>query len=264
MSKRSDPRAFRRASAGKAEAAPTFRFKPVPVRPRHDGWSPECQTEFIEALAQCGCIEEACARVGKSTASAYGLRQRTDAQSFRQAWEAALDVAIQRLSDAVFGRAINGVSRPVYYQGQQIGERRHYDERLAMFLLRYRDPLRYGAWLDTRDYERAPDAAAILLAKLIDRVADDAWAAEFGDPAPCHRPFAFMVTRTAEDAADEAADRRERADSARRDAQIRADLDYSAAMAGDGPYVPLTSPTFDPSRLRKTPAPGRWPARNSP
>lgn len=59
--------------------------------------------------------------------------------------------AIRRLSDAVVSRAINGVAVPVFFQGEQIGERRHYDEQLAMVLLRYRDPLRHGKWLDKRE-----------------------------------------------------------------------------------------------------------------
>ena len=33
--------------------------------------------------------------------------------------------------------------RPVYYKGEQVGEWRHHDERLTMFLLRYRRAHRY-------------------------------------------------------------------------------------------------------------------------
>lgn len=83
-----------------------------------------------------------------SERSAYALRARADAISFRNAWETALDYGVRRLSDAVLSRAINGVAVPVFYRGEQVGERRHFDDRLAIFLLRYRDPLRYGKWLD--------------------------------------------------------------------------------------------------------------------
>ena len=37
-------------------AVPTF--TPVPLRARHDGWTPETQTAFIEALAESGCVTE--------------------------------------------------------------------------------------------------------------------------------------------------------------------------------------------------------------
>ncbi|MCW4462190.1 hypothetical protein OK349_10775 [Sphingomonas sp. BT-65] len=157
-------------------------FDPVPTRPRHDGWTPEKQTGFIDALAESGCVTEAAARVGMSATTAYTLRRRPDAQSFRMAWEAALDHAVQRLSDAAFARALNGVSRPVFFQGEQVGERRYYDERLTMFLLRYRDPVRYGAWLDDMIAERHPDGAALALARWTDRVGDDAWADALGGP----------------------------------------------------------------------------------
>lgn len=164
-------------------------FEPVDTRARHDGWSPERQGGFIEALGECGCVDEASKRVGMSVRSAYALRRRVDAQSFRQAWDFALDYAIRRLSDGAFARAINGVSRPVFYKGEQIGERRHFDERLTMFLLRYRDPLRYGAWLDDMRYQRHPDGAAIALSKMINRVEDDADAEQAGAPRPRHPPL---------------------------------------------------------------------------
>src|SRR3546814_15697247 len=112
--------------------------------------------------------------------SAYRLRARADAQSFRYAWDFALDHAIGRLGDAVLSRAINGVARPVFYQGEQIGERRHYDERLAMWLLRYRDPVRYGAWRDDMIASRHPDGAPLAFSRALNRLADDDFANEAG------------------------------------------------------------------------------------
>ena len=41
-------------------------------------------------------------------------------------------------------RSKNGVARPVFYKGEQVGEWRHYDERLTMFLLRFRRRHRFG------------------------------------------------------------------------------------------------------------------------
>ena len=45
-------------------------------------------------------------------------------------------------------RALHGVPRPIFYKGEQVGEWRHYDERLTMFLLRTRRPDRYGRWIE--------------------------------------------------------------------------------------------------------------------
>lgn len=144
----------------------------IPLRARHDGWTPERQHDFITALAETGCVAEAARSVGMSPRSAYILRARAEANIFRQAWDIALDFAIRNLSEAALSRAINGVARPVFYQGQQIGERIHYDERLTQFLLRYRDPVRYGAWRDSYEARRHPDGAAIVLANALNILMD--------------------------------------------------------------------------------------------
>lgn len=65
-------------------------FPPVPVRYRRDGWTPARQRRFIAALAECGCVLEACRRTGKSAEAAYRLWRRPDAAGFRAAWDAAL------------------------------------------------------------------------------------------------------------------------------------------------------------------------------
>jgi hypothetical protein len=149
-------------------------FEPAHPRPRFDGWTPERQAAFIQALAESACVMEACRAVGMSERSAYALRARADAISFRNAWEAALDYGVRRLSDAVLSRAINGVAVPVFYHGEQVGERRYFDERLAMFLLRYRDPLRYGKWLDRAEHRGHAEGAAFELNEAKAAARDDA------------------------------------------------------------------------------------------
>ena len=148
-------------------------FTPVQVKARHDGWTPERQIEFIEALAACGCIEEACRAVGMSPTSAYKLRNRSDARAFRLAWRIALDTGVERLADAAFARALNGVSRPVFHGGEQIGEYRHFDERLTMFLLRYRDPVRFGKYMDSMIAKQHPEANAVLLARVVNLLEEE-------------------------------------------------------------------------------------------
>ena len=112
-------------------------------RPRHDGWTVERQEAFLHALAACGCVTHACRTVGLSRESAYQLYNRPSAADFRRGWDAALDCSLRVIEDQAWSRAVNGVVRPIFYQGEQVGEYRHYDERLTMFLLRYRRPHRY-------------------------------------------------------------------------------------------------------------------------
>lgn len=117
-------------------------FTPVPVAPRADGWTPDRQIAFIHELAATACVATAARNIGMSRESAYRLRVRPDAGAFRDAWERAIDYALHRLGEEALNRAINGVAVPIFYKGQQVGERRHYDERLTQFLLRTRDDRR--------------------------------------------------------------------------------------------------------------------------
>jgi len=145
-----------------ATDTPALTFTPVPVRERRDGWTAQRQLEFLEALAATACVEEAARHVGMSERSAYRLRLRVGARNFRAAWDAALDIGVHRLEQAALGRALRGVSRPVFYRGEQVGEWREYDERLAMFLLRYRRRLRFGAALDQLPADGDPDPSVEL------------------------------------------------------------------------------------------------------
>ena len=65
-------------------------FTPVPLKARHDGWTPDRQVCFIEQLAATQSLTKACAAVGMSRVSAYKLRAHPDAAEFRSAWEKAL------------------------------------------------------------------------------------------------------------------------------------------------------------------------------
>lgn len=138
-------------------------FTPAPRRLRHDGWTPERQRAFIEALAATGCVAEAARAVGVSENSAYRLRRDPRADGFRLAWTLALDCGLQRLADRATSRAMHGVPRPIFHNGEQVGEWRHFDERLTMFLLRARDPSRFGHWVGREETERDQDLAVRLL-----------------------------------------------------------------------------------------------------
>jgi hypothetical protein len=118
-------------------------FTPVPVRARHDGWTVERQIAFIEALAESGIVEDACRRVGMSRTAADNLRHRPCGMHFRRAWEAAVDYAAHRIEEEAHMRSRRGVARPIFFNGEQVGEWRQFDERLTMFLLRAYRPARY-------------------------------------------------------------------------------------------------------------------------
>ena len=154
-------------------------FESARLRPRHDGWTADRQYRFIQALAESGCVEEACRRVGMSDTSAYALRIRPCGGAFRRAWDAALDCGIHRVEQRAIERSVNGVARPIFHKGEQVGEWRHFDERLTMFLLRSRRPQRYGKWIERM---LAPDTDDLV----DDGIRLDGGLADIGERAPEH------------------------------------------------------------------------------
>jgi hypothetical protein len=122
-----------------------FSFSPVPSqRRRADGWTPKKQAIFIEALAEFGIVSAAAQRAGMGRASVYNLRNKPGAESFAAAWEAAQQIGFEKLQDIAMDRAINGESVPYFYQGEMVGERRRYDNRLLVFMLQQTLARRFG------------------------------------------------------------------------------------------------------------------------
>lgn len=120
-------------------------FVPVPRRAdRSNGWKPHVQRAFIEALAETGSVRAACRRVGRSDHGAYQLRRHPEGDSFRAAWDAAIELGVRRIEDGAMDRALYGVEETVYYHGELRGTRRRFNERLVMFILRNRAPGRFA------------------------------------------------------------------------------------------------------------------------
>lgn len=123
-----------------------FEWVPLPRQPRSDGWSPELQRAFIEALADTGSVTQAAKAVNMTTMSCYRLRRQRGGESFATAWTAALAVSAHTLIDIAFDRAVNGVEEPVFDRdGHCIHMRTRINDRLLMFLLKSHHPETYGA-----------------------------------------------------------------------------------------------------------------------
>lgn len=121
-------------------------FEPVPLRYRHDGWTPEKQRDFIEHLADTLCPETAAAAVGMSVRTAYELRRRAGAEGFAAAWDAALLIGVrERVRSRLVDQAVNGRRVQRFYHGTLIAEERVYSERLLLALIRHGDALLQGA-----------------------------------------------------------------------------------------------------------------------
>jgi hypothetical protein len=126
-----------RTPIAKEARPPLPEFTPVPRKYRHDGWTPERQKAFISALADTGSVSRAAAMVNMAQTNCYTLRRAPGAESFRRAWEAALDFGLARLKDIAFERAIDGYLVPVFVAGKLMGFRRRHNDALLMFCLRH-------------------------------------------------------------------------------------------------------------------------------
>lgn len=113
-------------------------FAPVP-RKTLSGWTPDRQRRFIAALAATGSVTASANSVEMTAASAYMLRAAAGSAEFIAAWDTAVRRGIGALRAVAFDRAINGEAEPIFYQGEQVGERRLYNNQLLMRLLTHYD-----------------------------------------------------------------------------------------------------------------------------
>lgn len=152
---------------------------------RHDGWNGQKMARFCEVLAETGVVTDACRACRMSAKSAYALRHRNPL--FAQAWEAALSMARARLADELLARSLRGSAEQILRDGGVVGERHHFDNKLALAVLRRLDrraelgatfrtppardipaqpPAVSGEWqplLDALSEERSEDVARLLM-----------------------------------------------------------------------------------------------------
>ena len=116
-------------------------FEPVPVRHRRDGWTPERQRTFIEALARDHCVDRAAAAAGMSRESAYKLRRHPEASSFADAWSQILAAKRSGPSNLslLWHRAFYGTLKPIVRGGQVVATLHRPDNKALMTLLNRMD-----------------------------------------------------------------------------------------------------------------------------
>lgn len=166
-----DPFPFDTAVTGLVEITDgPIAFDPVPrLRKRRNGWTPEAQRAFIDALAACGCVARAARAVGKRPRSAYRLLESEGAESFADAWDQAIARGVEALRWNALDRALHGAWVPVVRRGRIVSFEHRRSDRLAIALLSGRN----ASVADNR--ERASSRREYRLKLLADkkREADD-------------------------------------------------------------------------------------------
>lgn len=111
-------------------------FTPIAMKPRHDGWTPHRQWEFIQRLADTGSVASAARGVNMTPQSAWRLRRHPHAAAFRRAWDGAMDQAGAQLRQAALERVLHGTAETVERAGKAIVTRyRPCSDRLLIFML---------------------------------------------------------------------------------------------------------------------------------
>ena len=96
---------------------------------------------FLEVLQKTGNISQSARTVGFHLGTVY--RHRTNDEVFREAWEWAERQAADRLEEEARRRAVDGVKKPIMYQGKQVGTVKEYSDTLLVKMLEAKKPNEY-------------------------------------------------------------------------------------------------------------------------
>ena len=108
----------------------------------------EKYNEFLSMLAEVGNATKCCDALGMSRFPVYNRRLKS--KKFREKWELAKKMAVAKLEDEAWRRAFEGVTRPVFYKGEQLKNadgtlyfERTYSDTLLMHRLNAERPDKY-------------------------------------------------------------------------------------------------------------------------
>lgn len=134
-------------------------------------FTPEKQSQFLEALRNSCNVSRSCELVGISSATAYNLKR--DFPSFAEKWQEAIDYAADTLEESARNRAL-GMQEAVYHQGVVVGHKTVYSDAMTALLLRAHRPQKFrdnasvemtgkdGGPIQMSDVEKAAKINAIL------------------------------------------------------------------------------------------------------
>lgn len=115
---------------------------------RHAKGSTEWKPAFLAALGEHGMVTAACREVGIGRRTAYDARQADE--EFALAWADVNEISIEKMEREAMRRAVEGVERDVFYQGEAVGRERHYSDTLLIFLLKAGRPDVYRERVDVK------------------------------------------------------------------------------------------------------------------
>ena len=115
------------------DALAEFIERVSPPQERGDGWSPSARKLFLQVLAETGRVGTASEYTGLSRQSAYALRARDPL--FAAGWDAACELARAPLADALYEKALDGVTDTITKDGAVVATRHRFDSPLSIAVL---------------------------------------------------------------------------------------------------------------------------------
>lgn len=93
---------------------------------------------FLAALMDGSTVTVSAEQASVDRATVYRWREKD--VEFAKAWDEALEAGTDRLEQEALRRARDGVAKPVYQGGKQVGQVQEYSDTLMIFLLKSRRP----------------------------------------------------------------------------------------------------------------------------
>ena len=98
----------------------------------------EPKSIFLDRLSKSPNVSAAAKAAGYSRNYFYDLRKVDSV--FAAEWQDALDQSLDAAEGELYRRAVRGVSKPVFYLGQEVGKVKEYSDTLLIFLLKSHKP----------------------------------------------------------------------------------------------------------------------------
>ncbi len=121
---------------------------------------------FLEHLRETCNVTESAQLAGVSRTAMY--ERRAIDPELSKAWDDAIEQATDALEKEARRRALDGVDRPVYFQGKRVGITKEYSDPLLMFMLRGHRPAKYRETAHALPPpDKAPTLNVIVLARQV-------------------------------------------------------------------------------------------------
>lgn len=111
-------------------------------KPETDVPTEAWKTVFLQELNKAPNVSAACDVAGVSRKTAYAHRQSDP--EFGEAWDDAIEKALDKAEAELYRRATEGTLRPVFQGGEEVGEIREFSDTLLIFMLKSRRRATYG------------------------------------------------------------------------------------------------------------------------